>query len=87
MLTKEELHERVSIAMQDAVGIAWDGCHKIYIALDEREAEWFRKHPAYDYVPVTDPAHGTKQVLEWFDKACPLRLVSTIRSGRRRRLR
>ena len=48
-LTHEKImHEtegwtRVLKALPDTKLIAFDGCHKIYLALDEEEREWFTK--------------------------------------------
>ena len=37
----------VEVAMEYAHLVAFDGCHKIYLAMDEEQAEWFRKRPNF----------------------------------------
>lgn len=56
--------------------IAWDECHKIYLAMDDTEAEWFRNS---DYTVVEDtPEVMLSTVIRWFEDSCPLRFVSAV---------
>ena len=77
MTTITEYWERVEDAAQDAHLAAWDTCHKIYLALDETEAEWFRTS---DYTLV----EGAPEVLlatlrKWYEESCWLRFISGVR--------
>lgn len=71
--------------LNDAILIAYDGCHKIYLAMDEAEADFFRKH----YQPTDDldnggviegkaPAELYEDLCEWWDASCSLRFVSAV---------
>ena len=40
--TIEELFEDVAVAMESAKLVAFDGCHKIYLAMDEGQVDWFK---------------------------------------------
>lgn len=74
--------------LEHAVVIAWDGCHKIYLAMDEAEADFFREN----YAPLEDGDIGEvfgastnsdkheleKVILRWFDDSCPLKFVQAV---------
>lgn len=71
--------------LNDAVLIAFDGCHKIYLAMDEAEADFFRKN----YQPVDEfdnggvleglsPAELYEELTEWWDASCSLRFVQAV---------
>lgn len=67
----------VAEAIKDAHLIAWDGCHKMYLAMDEEEAEWFTEN--YEFV-VNDTAEVMLTTLMgWWDESCSLRFVSAVR--------
>jgi hypothetical protein len=57
--------------------VATDGCHKIYLAMDEEEAEWFREN--YEYVVEDTAEVMLTTVMEWFENSCSLRFVSAVR--------
>jgi hypothetical protein len=56
--------------------IAWDTCHKIYIALDEVEAKWFSDN--YDEVFQGDSEEMLEKLWEWYSDSCGLRFVEAI---------
>lgn len=74
--------------LENAVVIAWDGCHKIYLAMDEVEADFFRNN----YAPLEEGDPGEvveastnsdkheleKVILRWFDDSCPLKFVQAV---------
>lgn len=71
--------------VEDAVLIAFDGCHKIYLAMDEAEADFFRKN----YQPTHEdddggtlegvPASELFEMLEqWWDNSCGLRFIQAV---------
>jgi len=68
--------------INDAVLIAFDGCHKIYLAMDQEEAEWFAKN--YNGADCTDrnftgsPSEMLKTVHGWWDESCSLRFVNAV---------
>lgn len=56
--------------------VAFDGCHKLYIALDDVEADWFR---GSSYETFEGSVDGMiDKVLEWFDGSCNLRFISAV---------
>jgi hypothetical protein len=75
-MTKELFYERVIDALDDAHCIAWDGCHKIYLALDETEANWFRSE--YEVVFQGDSEQMFDELYEWWQSSCSLRFVQSV---------
>lgn len=68
--------EAVEEYLQDALSISWDGCHKIYLAMDEDEHTWFCEN-------YEDTRHGSPEELleilrEWWDSSCSLRFISAV---------
>jgi len=71
--------------LNDAVLIAWDGCHKIYLAMDEAEAAYFRENyqPTHELhaggvIEGKEPAELYEDLCEWWDDSCGLRFVSAV---------
>lgn len=75
-IEKPELFDPVENAMYEATLVAFDGCHKIYVAMDEHEANWFREN--YEFVFVGTPEAMLDKVKEWYDESCFLRFVSAV---------
>lgn len=71
--------ERVLWACERAVCVAWDGCHKLYVALDDSEADWFRTN--YAVVVDSDPAAMLTALEDWWEQSCPLRFIQSVRGG------
>lgn len=71
------LFDKVAEAMSDAHLVAWDGCHKIYLALDEIEAKWFSKNGYYVFSGSANQMLG--MVIGWWNDSCFLKFVSGVR--------
>lgn len=72
--------ERVATEVdRGAWGIAWDGCHKTYIAMDQQQHEWF-KDSGYEYLDVQswDTDSVVNQLREWFEQSCFLRFINSV---------
>lgn len=66
--------------LQDAKGIAWDTCHKIYVLMDDAQVEQMR---TYNYDPlITSDEQTPSQMLEtikdWYDRSCGLKFVEAV---------
>ncbi len=66
--------------LNDAVSIAFDGCHKIYILMDEEQHKLMKE---YEYDPLIRVSHlGVETALNtlhrWYDESCGLRFVSSV---------
>lgn len=72
----------VEDVMSDAKGIAWDGCHKIYILMDDAQMDLMR---SYGYDPLISASDSNvydmfETVQEWYEDSCGLRFVSAVRT-------
>ena len=79
----------------DAHLIAWDGCHRIYLALDEINATRFesgyrlafdatdepRFVPGYPHTLRADPDVLMATVVEWWENSCVYRFVQGVRDN------
>ncbi len=79
----DNIHEgwaAVEEHVQDAVLIAFDGCHKIYIAMDQQEAYFFRLNyqPAVVESIHSSPAAMLEILREWYDESCGLKFISAV---------
>jgi hypothetical protein len=75
------LHE-IENYVDNAKGIAWDTCHKVYILMDDQEVEQSRKY-GYDPLITSDemtPAEMLYTVLEWYEDSCGLRFIQATRT-------
>ena len=76
---------KVKEYLKEATSIAWDGCHKIYILMDEQEHQ---KMIEYGYGEdgsilerineLTSSAFAL--VKAWYDGSCELRFIHAVRS-------
>jgi hypothetical protein len=70
--------------LENAKGIAWDTCHKIYILMDDQEVAQMRD---YDYDPLITsdemtPAQMLSTVLDWYGQSCELRFIDVTSTGK-----
>jgi hypothetical protein len=70
----------------EAKGIAWDTCHKIYILMDDEQVSLMRQ---YGYgnendpnslitSDQLDPAEMATVVMTWFKSACSLKFINAV---------
>ena len=63
----------VAKATDTASLVAFDGCHKIYIAMDDAEARWYTDN---EWTTSTGTADQMlDKVCEWYEDSCSLRFV------------
>jgi hypothetical protein len=70
----------VESALCDARGIAFDGCHKIYILMDDAQMDKMR---GYGYDPLISASDMNEYdmfelVQEWYEDSCGLRFVHAV---------
>ena len=73
---------KVEGALIGAKGIAFDGCHKIYVLLDDEQMAQMR---AWGYDPlISADQMGSDEMLStiqgWYDASCGLRFVQAVRT-------
>ena len=66
----------VEKALERAYLVAWDGCHKIYLAMDEVQGDRFARD--YEVTFKDSPAEMLCTVQSWFDVSCGLRFVQSV---------
>ena len=57
--------------------VAFDGCHKIYMAVDEEAASWFRGY--YPHIVEGNRSEMLKAVIDWYAESCDLKFVNGAR--------
>lgn len=85
--TMEDYWSDVEYAMEDAYLVAFDGCHKIYLAMDEEQAEWFRNNynGQDDNTDMNFSASSHKmleKVREWYEGSCSLRFIQSVETNK-----
>jgi len=77
----------VKEAVKTAKLVAYDGCHKIYVAMDEESAKELegggytthrRDYFLTKYPPVLIPTAMLNFVKHWYTTSCPLRFVQSV---------
>jgi hypothetical protein len=74
---KSPFLETVKAYLETAVSICFDGCHKIYIAMDDASHD---QQIEFGYKPilVKDKKRALKKLYSWFDASCPLKFIQAI---------
>jgi hypothetical protein len=71
-MMNDPVWDEVADYVDNALGMYFDGCHKIYLAMDEAEKAQFAEY-GYDYhTPDLDKLKG------WFEESCGLRFVNAV---------
>ena len=85
MKTANEIIEKSDLKgyLQDAKGIAFDTCHKIYVLMDEEQMVLMRQ---YGYDPLItsgemSPDEMYERITEWFDQSCGLRFIEAVQTN------
>jgi hypothetical protein len=72
-------------AVEYAQCIAFDGCHKIYLAMDETQAQWFRDN--YNGTDCDDrnftgtPDEMLALLKEWYEGSCALKFIQSVETN------
>lgn len=82
MKTAQEIIEKseLKLYLQNAKGIAFDTCHKIYVLMDDEQMALMRE---YDYDPLItsgemSPDEMYEQIVDWYDGSCFLRFINAV---------
>jgi hypothetical protein len=68
--------QNVEDFIDSALLIAFDGCHKVYLAMDQVEADWFRAE--YPNIRTGTSTHLLEVLHDWFDESCSLRFINAV---------
>ena len=74
----------------EAKGIAFDTCHKIYVLMDQEQVDLMRSYGYGEDDPNSiatsdqlDPAEMATVVMAWYEKSCSLKFISAVSSDTR----
>lgn len=71
--------QRVRDALDTAVSIAWDGCHKIYVHMDLGQHEQSISLGYEPWLIGENQKEQAEQLLrEWWEESCGLRFISSV---------
>lgn len=75
--------DTVEDALEDAKGITWDTCHKIYVLMDDEQVAQMRE---YEYDPIiTSDEMSDGEMLntlkKWFEDSCGLRFIDSVETN------
>ena len=79
MITKQKWDE-VREVLTEAKGIAWDGCHKIYVLMDQHQMDLMASYGYDPLLPVPEDTadEALKIVRSWYEESCGLRFISAV---------
>ena len=80
MKTMDDRWDDVEKALLSAKLIAWDTCHKIYLAMDSGQEEWFKENYA-DAIFVGTPEQMLETIVHWWHSSCSLRFISAVETN------
>ncbi len=69
--------------LQEAKGIAWDTCHKIYVLMDSEQMDQMTEY-GYDPLISSDqmtPDEMLQTVLDWYEQSCGLRFIEAVETN------
>ena len=72
----------VKSALQGAVSIAWDTCHKIYLLMDENQHQEMITYGYDPLIRLDSIGHeeAFKELRQWYDESCALKFISSVRT-------
>ena len=90
MLDTVDTYWKVREYTDEAKGIAFDTCHKIYVLMDDAQVALMREYGygkddpnALATSDQLDPAEMATVVMAWFERSCGLRFINAVYSDTR----
>lgn len=80
IITDTEYWESVQEAVETARLIAWDTCHKIYLAMDKEQEDWFVENYSPDIFRGT-PDEMLATLRTWYEQSCPLKFINAVETN------
>ncbi len=76
------LFDKVEEVIDEARGIAFDTCHKIYVLMDDEQVALMREYE-YDKI-ITSDEMSPREMLDtlkgWFEESCGLRFIEAVKT-------
>lgn len=66
--------------LREAKAIAWDGCHKIYILMDDEQVRLMREYK-YEHIVMANEDNlydMVDTINDWYFNSCPLRFIDAV---------
>jgi len=83
--TMEDYWSDVAREVEYAKSISFDGCHKIYLAMDDTQAQWFKENyngeDCGDMTFVGTPKQMLALLKEWYENSCCLKFIQSVRTN------
>ena len=70
--------EAVEEALETAIAVTWDECHKIYVLMDWAQVELMENYGYEPIVPVSNKAETLELLGTWFAESCGLRFITAV---------
>jgi len=87
MLDTKEAYWKVREYTDNAKGIAFDGCHKIYVLMDDEQMALMKEYGYGEHNPnylissdQLDPAEMATVAMMWYKDSCGLRFIQAVNS-------
>ena len=87
MLDTEETYWKVREYTEEAKGIAFDGCHKIYVLMDDEQMALMKQYGYGEDNPnflvssdQLNPAEMATVAVSWFNDSCGLKFIQAVSS-------
>jgi hypothetical protein len=81
----EDIWDDVEQELYEARGISFDGCHKIYVLMDDRQveqsAEWGYGEDGSFLVTDLTPEEMLAVVKNWYEGSCGLKFIEAVRTN------
>jgi hypothetical protein len=58
--------------LRNAKGMHFDGCHKIYLSMDDEQVRQMEEWDYETYAP------NLKDIVDWYDESCGLRFINAV---------
>ena len=84
MLDLIEMDYRIEEYANEAKGIAFDTCHKIYVLMDDEQVALMREY-GYEKLITSDEMNSNElrqQVMDWYHESCGLRFINAVSSDK-----
>jgi hypothetical protein len=89
MLDTVDTYWKVREYTDEAKGIAFDTCHKIYVLMDDEQVALMRSYGYGEDDPNAiatsdqlDPAEMATVVTTWFERSCGLKFITAVSSDK-----
>ena len=83
--TMEDYWDDVKREVEYAKCISFDGCHKIYLAMDDTQTKWFKENyngeDCGDMTFEGTPEEMFEMLKKWYKDSCSLKFIQSVRTN------